>query len=202
MGIDQISFYVTVAAFGLVLVSWFVFAGVFLTRKNPETTPDKANAPKSWAGFILQSLSYPIVWMLRRSPIFSPLVDGQYILNIVLQVFAVLIAIWSVWLVMSAIRELGKQWSLEARVLEDHKLIKSGVYQIIRHPIYTGMLGMLVATGLTFSNWMALVAGIIVMIVGTKIRTRLEEKLLHNAFGAEFDDWKARVPGLIPYVRI
>jgi protein-S-isoprenylcysteine O-methyltransferase Ste14 len=103
---------------------------------------------------------------------------------------------------MSAIRELGKQWSLQARVLEDHTLITSGVYQIVRHPIYTGMLGMLIATGLTYSNWIAILAGIVVLTVGTKIRTNFEEKLLHNAFGAEFDDWKAEVPGLIPFVKI
>ena len=202
MTIDQISFYVTAVAFGLVLVSWFIFAGVFLMRKRPETTPDKASAPKSWVGLILQGLGYPIVWIFRRSPAFSPVFDGQFVLNIILQIFAVGLAMWSVWIVMSAISELGKQWSLEARVLEDHKLITSGVYRIVRHPIYTGMLGMLVATGLTLSNWMALVAGVIVLTLGTKIRTNFEEKLLHNAFGAEFDDWKASVPGLIPFVKI
>ena len=199
---EQISYYVNATAFGAVVLLWLGFAGIFLTRKKPDTTPDKVKAPRSWVGLILQSLSYPMVWVFRRSPVFSPIVAGQYVLNIIFQVFAVLLAIWSVWIVMSAIKELGKQWSLQARVLEDHKLITSGVYQIVRHPIYTGMLGLLVATGLTLSNWMAVVAGMIVITVGTKIRTNFEEELLHNAFGAEFDDWKASVPGLIPFIKI
>lgn len=199
---EQISYYVNASAFVVVVALWFVFAGIFLTRKRPETTPDKTKAPKSWVGLILQSLGYPIVWIFRRSPVFSPIIDGQYVLHIIFQIFALLLAIWSVWIVMSAIKELGKQWSLQARVLEDHKLITSGVYQIVRHPIYTGMLGMLVATGLTLSNWMAVVVGVIVLTVGTMIRTNFEEKLLHNAFGSEFDDWKATVPGIIPFVKI
>ena len=199
---EQISYYVDLAAFVAVVALWFVFAGIFLTRKQPETTPDKTKAPKSWAGVIVQSLGYPLIWIFRRSPPFSPMVDGQYVLNIILQVFAVLLAAWSVWIVMAAIKELGKQWSLQARVLEDHKLITSGVYQIVRHPIYTGMLGLLVATGLTLSTWWAVLAGAIILTVGTKIRTNFEEKLLHNAFGAEFDNWKATVPGLIPFVKI
>ena len=48
----------------------------------------------------------------------------------------------------SAIKELGKQWSFQARLIEDHKLVTSGVYQIVRHPIYAAMLGKLLATGI------------------------------------------------------
>jgi protein-S-isoprenylcysteine O-methyltransferase Ste14 len=100
-----------------------------------------------------------------------------------------------------AIKELGKQWSLEARLIEGHKLVSTGVYQIVRHPIYTAMLGMLVATGIVFSHWIALVAAIAVFLIGTRIRTQIEERLLRDAFGREFEDWRAKVPGLVPFVR-
>ena len=103
----------------------------------------------------LQGLGFGIVWAVRRSPMFSPLIVDQYLLNIVLQILAALIAGGSVWLAMSAIRELGKQWSLQARLIEGHKLVTTGVYQIVRHPIYTAMLGMLIATGMVFSHWIA-----------------------------------------------
>ena len=199
---EQISYYANIVAFAIVIVTWFVFAGTFLLRKQPETTMDKTRAPKSWFGLILQCLSFPPVWMVRRSPIFSPVVEGQYVLNLILQLLAVIIAISSVWLAMAAIKELGKQWSLAARLVEDHQLITTGVYQTVRHPIYTAMLGMLVATGLAYSNWIALVVSVIVFIVGTKIRTNLEEGLLRDAFGKEFEDWKAKVPGLIPFLKI
>ena len=199
---ELISYYTNIISFAVVIVTWFIFAGTFLLRNQPETPPDKTRAPKSWIGLILQCLSFPQVWMIRRSPVFSPLVEGQYALNLILQVLAVVIALSSVWLAMAAIKELGKQWSLAARLVEDHKLITSGVYQTVRHPIYTAMLGMLVATGLVYSNWIALVVSVIVFIAGTKIRTNLEEGLLRKAFGKEFEDWKAKVPGLIPFVKI
>lgn len=199
---ELISYYANIASFVIVIAMWFVFAGTFLLREKPETTTDKTRAPKSWFGLILQCLSFPPVWMIRRSPVFSPLVEGQYALNLIFQILALVIAISSVWLAMAAIKELGKQWSLAARLVEDHKLVTTGVYQIVRHPIYTAMLGMLVATGLVFSNWIALAVSVIVFIVGTKIRTNLEEGLLREAFGQEFEDWKAKVPGLIPFVNI
>src|SRR5438445_8339754 len=170
---ELISYYANIASFAIVIVTWFVFAGTFLLRKQPETPPDKTRAPKSWFGLILQCLSFPPVWMVRRAPTFSPVIEGQHALNLILQILAVVIAISSVWLAMAAIKELGKQWSLAARLVEDHKLVTTGVYQIVRHPIYTAMLGMLVATGLAYGNWIALVVSVGVFIIGTKIRTNL-----------------------------
>lgn len=202
MNIEQISYYVGAAAFGAVSVLWFIFAGIFLLRKKPETSPDKVHAPRSWAGFILQSAGFGLVSALRRAPFLSPLIDDLYVLNIVLQVLAVILAAGSVWLAMSAIKELGKQWSLQARLIEDHKLVTGGVYQIVRHPIYTAMLGMLIATGIVVSHWLILLIAVAVFIIGTKIRTVSEERLLRDAFGGKFDDFAAKVPGLIPFLKI
>ncbi len=202
MNVEQISYYANAISFGGVILLWFDFAGVFLLRKKPETTPDKTISSRSWFGLILQGVGFALVWTFRRSPFFSPVIDGQFVLNLILQIFAVLLALGSVRLAMLAIRELGKQWSLQARLIEDHKLITTGVYQIVRHPIYTAMLGMLVATAIVYSHWIVLIGAVIVFIAGTKIRTNLEERLLRDAFGKEFEDWRARVPSLIPLIKL
>lgn len=198
---EQISYYVTVIAFAGVIICWFVFAGTFFLRKKPEVSPDKVKVPKSFWGIALQGVGFGLVWALHRTPIFSPFVD-QYALNIVLQIFALSLSITSVVLSMSAIRELGKQWSFQARLVEDHKLVTSGVYNIVRHPIYTAMLGKLIATGIVLSHWAVLIVAVTIFLIGTIIRTRLEEKLLTDAFGAEFEKWKAKVPALIPGLRL
>lgn len=202
MNIEQISYYVTAAGFVSIVLLWFGFAAIFLLRKKPGASTDATHAPRSWAGLILQSLGFMPVWAIRRVPVFSPLIDGYYGLNIVLQVAAIALAAFSVWLVMAAVKELGRQWSLEARLIEGHKLVTTGVYQIVRHPIYTAMLGMLVATGIAFSRWYVLLAAIAIFVIGTRIRTTFEERLLRDAFGQEFEDFAAKVPPLIPYVKI
>ncbi len=198
---EQVSYYASVAGFVLVIALWFVFAGVFFLRKKTEATTDSTKAPRSWAGLILQSLGFAAVWSMRRTPVFSSFIDSQYAANLIFQIFAVVLAAISVWLAMSAIRELGKQWSLQARLVEGHKLITTGVYQTVRHPIYTAMLGMLVATGIAYSNWLATLVGVIIFFIGTKIRTVFEERLLGDAFGEEFTEWKAKVPGSIPFIK-
>jgi len=199
---ERISFYAAEISFAAVIILWFIFGGVFIFRKKPESAPDGKRVPKSLFGLILQGIGFLPVWAARRQPIFSPFVDGQFTLNIFLQILAVLIAAFSVWMAMSAVRELGKQWSLEARLTENHKLITSGVYQIVRHPIYTAMLGMLVSTGIVFSYWYVLIAAVIVFFIGTKIRTIAEEKLLREAFPEEYKEFSEKIPAFIPFVKI
>jgi protein-S-isoprenylcysteine O-methyltransferase Ste14 len=77
-------------------------------------------------------------------------------------------------------------------------LITAGPYSIVRNPIYLSMLGMYVASALAVSRWPALLGGFIVFLAGTAIRIRSEEKLLRDAFGAQFDDYARRVPALLP----
>jgi protein-S-isoprenylcysteine O-methyltransferase Ste14 len=113
-------------------------------------------------------------------------------------VLTVAIAVASVWLVNAAARRLGKQWALAARLVEGHELIQDGPYRIVRNPIYTGMFGMLLATGLAAAQWIPLLIAIVLFIAGTYIRMRTEERLLSAAFGSEFEAYARRVPALIP----
>jgi len=88
MNIEQVSYYVSFAAFVIVIVSWFAFAAGFFLRKKPQTSPDAVKAPKSWAGLALQGISYAPVWAAQRRPMFSNFVPND-IANMALQAFAV-----------------------------------------------------------------------------------------------------------------
>ena len=73
-----------------------------------------------------------------------------------------------------------------------------GPYRLVRNPIYTGMLGMLLATGLAWSRPLALVLGTLVFCAGTVIRIRAEERLLRTAFGETWQPGPARTPAPSP----
>jgi protein-S-isoprenylcysteine O-methyltransferase Ste14 len=199
---EQISYYTTIISLALLILCWFVFAGIFLLRKKPESAPDQTRAPKSFIGIALQGVAFGLVWALHRTPFLSPFIGELYVLNIVLQILAVALAIGSVWMANAAIRELGKQWSFQARLVEGHKLVTGGVYQIVRHPIYAAMLGKLLATGLVLSHWLVVLIALVIFLIGTKIRTSSEEKLLHDAFGQEYEEYAAKIPGFIPFVKL
>jgi len=62
------------------------------------------------------------------------------------------------------------------------------------------MLGMLLATGLAKSHWIAVAVAIAIYAAGTVIRIRSEEKLLREAFGKRFEDYARRVPAVVPFI--
>jgi len=70
---------------------------------------------------------------------------------------------------------------------------------VVRNPIYTGMFGMLLATGLAISHWIGLLIAVIVFAIGTLVRVRSEEKLLREAFGEEFVAYAGKVPAVVPF---
>lgn len=183
-----------------ILLCWTAFAAVFFIRKKPPQEAPKRRAPAALAGIALQGAAFFVVWMLqaRMFPAFAP----PDVVVRILCVLAALLAVASVWLVIEAVRVLGKQWSLQARLIEGHRLVVEGPYSHMRHPIYTGMLGMLAATGLVFSVWWALVLAIPIYAAGTAIRVRAEERLLLEAFGDDFEAYRRYVPAVIPRWKI
>jgi len=199
---EQVSYYATAISFAIVIICWFVFAGTFLFRKKPEAGREAKRAPKSILGIVLQGIGFGLIWALQRTPFLSPFIGELYVLNIILQIVAVLLAVGAVWTANSAIKELGKQWSLQARLVEDHKLVTGGVYRIVRHPIYTAMLAKLLATGLILSHWTVVIIAFVIFFIGTKIRTIAEEKLLRDAFPGEYEEYAKRVPGFVPFLKI
>ena len=183
-------------AFLLVMVCWCACAAVFFTRGRSPRTREQTRDVRSRPGLALQGLSYAVVWALPRR--FSPFVGFSAVLDAALHVAAVVLAALSVWLLAAAVRTLGKEWSLTARLVEGHRLVTEGPYALVRHPIYTGMAGLLLATALTYSHWLGLLAGVVLFTVGTVVRVRSEERLLRAAFGAEFEAYARRVPAVVP----
>lgn len=183
--------------FVVVMISWVVFASVFLLRKKPPSPPDQKRDRGSLIGVALQGMSYAVIWGIHR-PAFTPIVSSNRLIAVLAGVVAIMAAIGSVWLIMSAIKTLGKEWSLTARLVEGHKLATSGPYAYVRHPIYAGMLGMLVATGLAVSHWISLLAALLIFFIGTVIRMRSEDRLLHEAFGEQFENYAQRVSAIVP----
>jgi protein-S-isoprenylcysteine O-methyltransferase Ste14 len=187
------------AAFYAVIVCWWLFLLTFWLRKR---LPRAREAKRDWTsliGLLLQGAAYFCVWFhpLQRKQ-FAPVAYGSQVVEWGLAVLSVAVAVASVWLVNTAARRLGKQWALAARLVEGHTLIQDGPYRFVRNPIYTGMFGMLLATGLVMTQWIPLVIAIVLFIAGTYVRVRSEERLLREAFGSEFEAYARNVPALIP----
>jgi protein-S-isoprenylcysteine O-methyltransferase Ste14 len=94
---------------------------------------------------------------------------------------------------------LGRNWSGIVTLKGGHELITSGPYAFVRHPIYTGLLTMFVATEIVLGH----IAGIIAMpfvIVSLWVKLRFEERLMLENFPAEYEAYSQRVKRLIPFI--
>jgi len=190
---------VSLCTLGGVLVCWLIFAAVFIFRKRPDRETETKRDRVSLLGIILQMCGYAAVWLQAPVAAFLPPVAAlSGLAGIVFSVFVLALAAGSVWLIASAARTLGKQWALVARVVEGHNLITTGPYAYVRNPIYTGMFGMLIATGLAMEHWIGLIVGVVLFAAGLVVRVRSEEQLLRAAFGQEFEDYAKRVPAALP----
>lgn len=180
----------------LVSLAWIIFGLTFLLRKKPPGVQEAKRAPVSSLGIFLQSVGFMFVWLIGRTrwwP-FPPSFVGELVLAAV----AVILAFASSVFALLAARTLGKQWTYRARVIEGHELITAGPYSVVRNPIYLGMFGMLLATGLVYSRWWNFLGAIVFFLIGNQIRIRAEEKLLRETFGSQFDEYARRVPAFLP----
>jgi protein-S-isoprenylcysteine O-methyltransferase Ste14 len=93
---------------------------------------------------------------------------------------------------------LGRLWSGTVTRKADHRLIDTGPYAFVRHPIYTGLLLAIYATAAVKGTLLGLL-GAAVMTLGIWMKARLEERFLRDNLGAElYEDYRRRVPMLVP----
>jgi len=94
---------------------------------------------------------------------------------------------------------LGKNWSQAVTIKADHKLITSGPYALVRHPIYTGLLFGIAGTALALGRWRGVIAVLLVFTVLLH-KLRMEEKWLAEQFGEPYKLYCGKVSAIIPFL--
>ena len=101
----------------------------------------------------------------------------------------------------SAVKHLGKQFRVNAGLYEDHELVRTGAYAVVRHPIYSGLLGMTLATIALATPWTWAAVSLVLFVCGTEIRVRTEDGLLASRFPETFPAYRKKVPAYVPFLR-
>lgn len=177
-----------------------LFGLVFVLRNQNRGRSAVKKSALSNLGILLHGISYPLAFVLMRNP-WPVQAEIPLWLDALLVCAGALAGLCSVWLAFRASTQLGTNWSLTAKIMDGHKLVTSGVYGLVRHPIYTAMMLLLLAQLLIFSNWLFALVALSSFLAGTMIRIREEERLLREAFGDQYQQYASRVPALIPFLR-
>jgi len=178
-------------AYIIIAPGWLIWLTPFVLVKRHGETPEKLDRRARW-GLVLQGLAYSLLWQNKfweRSP------EGWRIASSI--PFFGLAALFS-W---TGVRALGHQWRIDAALNSDHEIVRSGVYRVVRHPLYTSMFCMLFGTGFMITPLPILLLSTVLFIAGTEVRVRLEEALLASRFGDAFQDYQRAVPAYIPLLK-
>ena len=182
----------------LFLTMWIAWGLYWIISARGVKTPIRSEStlsrwahygPLTFAGWLLSD-GGRIGWPLR-TPFMSRSVTSFWI-SAAVTAIGLLLTIW-------ARQHLGRNWSGTVTVKEDHTLIRSGPYRLVRHPIYSGMLLALLGTALAIGSARGFIgAGLI--LFGFLLKLQVEEARMRETFPAEYDDYCRHTARLVPGV--
>lgn len=192
MPTDGVWFWVTAvvpaACWGLFLLVWV--SGAIYNRRHGPATRERNRL--SWAALALLVIDLVLAVVVPERA-WAPVTTYAHRLlgtGAVLLVAATGFTLW-------ARVALGTMWTSAPVIKQDHTLRTTGPYAVTRHPIYTGISGMLVATACVsgLGKWLAFVA---VALAYLMVKVRAEERMLDETFGEAYRSYRRRVPMLVP----
>jgi protein-S-isoprenylcysteine O-methyltransferase Ste14 len=139
-------------------------------------------------------------FLLVPAGIFGGRLDGRFLpqsqaiywAGVIMTAAGIAFMIW-------ARRHLAGNWSGRVGLKQDHELICTGPYGLVRHPIYSGLLLALLGTVIAFGQWRGAVAFVFIA-VALRRKSRLEERYLAESFSQDYACYRAQVPALIPSI--
>jgi protein-S-isoprenylcysteine O-methyltransferase Ste14 len=104
----------------------------------------------------------------------------------------------ALWLFRRTHSQLGRYWSVTLEIKDSHELITSGVYEKVRHPMYSAFFLWALAQALLLPNLVAGLSGLVGFGILFFFRVGREEQMMREAFGAQYDAYMARTKRIIP----
>lgn len=180
------------AAWAELALCWFLWLlASARARGNKQHSVRVLGASAGWLGILVTLAGLACLAVPYRPPGFLSPVESI--------IPAMIIAPLSIRLVWSARKHLGPYWRVGAVLMDDHKLIQTGPYERMRHPIYASLLGMVISTAFAYSWWPFGFVGLIITLLGIELRVKAEEHIMERFFQDEFIEYKARTRAFFPF---
>jgi protein-S-isoprenylcysteine O-methyltransferase Ste14 len=178
---------------------WVVFLLVWLIwaiRTKPIERREGVSSRLSYviltvvAFYAMFSGNVPRAWLRVRMFPGNPAAE---ILGVLLTAAGIAFAIW-------ARAYLGGNWSSSVTVKVGHQLVRSGPYRWVRHPIYSGMILAMIGTAIGRGQVRGVVA-VVLLYAGFRIKSLIEERVMLNTFGEEYEAYSRSTGAIIPGMR-
>lgn len=145
------------------------------------------------------------IWLMIALAISSGIVLSKLILypisnqsqlpyiGLFIVVLGMVLRFFSIW-------SLGRFFTVDVTIRDNHEIKKDGLYKILRHPSYSGSLLSFIGFGVSLNNWLSLVTIIFFITIAFLNRIRIEEKALIEYFGDDYLNYKKNTYRIIPWI--
>jgi len=183
-----------------IIVPWAVlFAAWAIAAMTSKPTVQRQGS----GARLLQVASLVVAyWLILGSPFWLngtvmldnllPAISAVAVFGLILTIAGMLFCAW-------ARITLGRNWSGTVTIKQDHKLISTGPYRLVRHPIYTGLIVAALGTAIVFLRAECFL-GVVLMTLSFWYKMSIEEQFMLQQFGEEYARYRSRVRALIPFV--
>ncbi|MCJ7452791.1 MAG: isoprenylcysteine carboxylmethyltransferase family protein [Steroidobacteraceae bacterium] len=169
-----------------------VALGIFKRSGAPSRETDRSSLRFLWL-VILASIALAIVAAKTMPQFGSQLLAVGYSLG-------VLVFVLGLALRWYAIVYLGRFFTVDVAIAEDHRVVDSGPYRVVRHPSYTGALLGFLGFGICLGNWLSLAVVILPIALAFMRRIHVEEAALNAALGERYAAYARHTKRLVPWV--
>lgn len=180
----------------IIVYSVWLLSEILLNRLVRSKKTDKQDADKG---------SITFIWLtIAVSTTAAVLVAMWYALpvsvNPGIAYIGVGIIIAGIVLRLLVILTLGRFFTVDVTIRQDHQLKKNGFYKYLRHPSYFASLLSFVGFGISLNNWASIAIVTVCILIAFIKRIQVEEKALIERFGEEYIDYTKSTKGLIPFI--
>jgi protein-S-isoprenylcysteine O-methyltransferase Ste14 len=151
---------------------------------------------------LLLAAMVPPILLLPNLYLFTPWLSfADYQIPVGLKCVGVVSLVASLWLFWRSHADLGQNWSVSLEIRENHQLVTHGVYQKVRHPMYSSIWLWGIAQGLLLENWLAGWLVIPAFAAMYFLRTPREERMMRETFGEDYEQYMRQTGRLFPRFR-
>ena len=181
--------------FWIVWMTWwaseFLLNIIVRSGKNDKKGHDKNSLVLIWIIIAIAITSGIIIANQLKMPISNSYIIHYIGLSVI--VGGMIVRFISIW-------TLGRLFTVDVTIRENHKIKKDGIYRMIRHPSYSGSLLSFIGFGISLNNWLSLMTITVLMTAAFLYRIRVEEKSLIAQFGSDYLNYKRDTYFLIPWI--
>ena len=179
------------------LVAWYIIRQPFERRARKVATLRSSFGRREWG---LLAVAFAGLWIVPGVYAltgFPRVLDRPVVPSIAYLGVAVLCG--ALALFYRSHLDLGRNWSISLEIRNEHRLVRTGVYRLIRHPMYSSFFLLALAQLLLLPNWLAGASGLVGVGLLYAFRIQQEERMMLERFGADYRDYMASTRRLMPW---